>query len=93
MSNVHTGNGSGDRSFSFEQRLGLLTKKRQQLIRPIQEHPRDYVLLPIRDVARKLGTDPATVLRIVRGLGFGSYRDLRRTCTISRSPVRLLWKA
>ena len=77
MADVHSRNGSGNQVLSFEQRLGQLTKKRQQLIRPIQEHPRDYVLLPIRDVAHKLGTDPATVLRIVRGLGFGSYRDFK----------------
>lgn len=43
----------------------------------MQEHPRDYVMLPIRDVASKLGTDPATVLRIVRGLGFDSYRNFK----------------
>jgi len=47
------------------------------LIRPVQERPRDYVLLPIRDVARKLGTDPATVLRIVRSMGFPSYRQFK----------------
>ena len=52
MENVHARDGSGD---SFEQRLRRLTKKRQQLIRPIQEHPRDYVLLPIRDLAGKTG--------------------------------------
>ena len=77
MENVLTKNGSGSRTLSFEQRLGQLTKKRQELIRPIQEHPRDYVLLPIRSVAQKLGTDPATILRIVRGLGFKSYRDFK----------------
>jgi RpiR family carbohydrate utilization transcriptional regulator len=77
MENVLTKNGSGRRTLSFEQRLGQLTKKRQELIRPIQEHPRDYVLLPIRSVAQKLGTDPATILRIVRGLGFKSYRDFK----------------
>ncbi len=77
MENLHSRNGSGDYVLSFEQRLGSLSKKRRQLIRPIQEHPREYVLLPIRDVARKLGTDPATVLRIVRGLGFSSFRDFK----------------
>jgi RpiR family carbohydrate utilization transcriptional regulator len=77
MENVQTKNSSGDHTLSFEQRLGQLTKKRQELIRPVQEHPRDYVLLPIRGVAQKLGTDPATILRIVRGLGFKSYRDFK----------------
>jgi DNA-binding MurR/RpiR family transcriptional regulator len=77
MENANARNGSGDHILSFEERLGQLSKKRRQLVRPIQEHPRDYVLLPIRDVARKLGTDPATILRIARGLGFGSYRDFK----------------
>ncbi|MBV9626029.1 MAG: MurR/RpiR family transcriptional regulator, partial [Acidobacteria bacterium] len=47
----------------------------QELIRPVQESPRYYVPLTVRSLARKLGTDPATVLRIVRALGFESYRD------------------
>ena|SRR5579864_7177249 len=66
-----------DQSFSFADRINRLSKKRRELIRPVQEHPRDYVLLPIRDAAERLGTDPATVLRIVRGMGFGSYRDFK----------------
>jgi DNA-binding MurR/RpiR family transcriptional regulator len=62
---------------SFGERIAQLTVKRQELIRPVQERPRDYVLLPIRDVAQKLGTDPATVLRIVRSMGFPSYRQFK----------------
>lgn len=69
--------GSHDRFLSFAERITRLSKKRRELIRPVQEHPRDYVLLPIRDVAGKLGTDPATVLRIVRGMGFGGYRKFK----------------
>ena len=63
---------------SFGELLNRLSKKRRELIRPVQEHPRDYVLLPIRDVAGKLNTDPATVLRIARGMGFASYRQFKR---------------
>ena len=62
---------------SFSERIGHLSVKRQELMRPVQEKPRDFVLLPIRDVARKLETDPATVLRIVRGMGFPSYRQFK----------------
>jgi len=61
----------------FAERVSQLSKKRQELIRPVYERPRDYVLLSIRDAAAKLKTDPATVLRIVRGMGFGSYRDFK----------------
>ena len=70
-------NRPSDHAYSFADRINRLSKKRRELIRPVQEHPRDYVLLPIRDAAERLGTDPATVLRIVRGMGFGSYRDFK----------------
>ena len=62
---------------SFGERIGHLSVKRQELIRPIHEKPRDFVLLSIRDVAQKLSTDPATVLRIVRSMGFPSYREFK----------------
>jgi len=60
------------------ERIELLSAKRQEIIRPILEHPRDYVLLSVRAMAKRLKTDPATVVRIVRGLGFASYRDFQR---------------
>jgi DNA-binding MurR/RpiR family transcriptional regulator len=62
---------------SFAERINKLNLKRRHLIRPIQERPRDFVLLSIRDVASRLKTDPATVLRIVRSLGFESYREFK----------------
>ena len=54
-----------------------LSVKRQEIIRPILEHPREYVLLSVRSMAKRLKTDPATVVRIVRGLGFASYREFQ----------------
>jgi len=63
---------------SLAERIELLSAKRQEIIRPILEHPRDYVLLSVRAMAKRLRTDPATVVRIVRGLGFESYRDFQR---------------
>lgn len=68
---------SSNGSLSFGERIARLHKKRQELIRPVQEHPREYVLLSVRALAGKLGTDPATVMRIVQGLGFESYRDFK----------------
>ena len=62
---------------SFSERIALLHQKRRELIRPVQENPRDFVLSSIRDLAKKLKTDPATVLRIVRAMGFPSYRDFK----------------
>ncbi len=62
---------------SFSQRIAHLRKKRQELMRPVQENPRDYVLMTVRGLAKELHTDPATVMRIVRAMGFASYRDFK----------------
>ena len=54
--------------------MSQLTPRRQELIRAVFERPQQYVLLSVRDLATRLGTDPATVVRIVQRLGFESYR-------------------
>lgn len=59
------------------ERLAKLSRRRQEIIRPILEHPREYVLLSVRALATRLGTDPATIVRTVRGLGFHSYREFQ----------------
>src|SRR5438874_9785646 len=65
-------------SIHLGERIEQLSVKRQEVIRPILEHPREYVLLSVRAMAKRLRTDPATIVRIVRGLGFGSYREFQR---------------
>lgn len=60
------------------ERIEHLSLKRQEIIRPILEHPRDYVLLSVRAMAQRLNTDPATIVRIVRGMGFANYREFQR---------------
>jgi len=62
----------------LQDRLGRLTAKRQEILRPVLEHPRGFVLLSVRAMAKKLKTDPATVVRIVRVLGFASFRDFQK---------------
>jgi DNA-binding MurR/RpiR family transcriptional regulator len=62
---------------NLPERIDHLSAKRQEIIRPILEHPREYVLLSVRAMAKRLGTDPATVVRIVRGLGFANYRQFQ----------------
>ena len=61
----------------LSERVEHLSVKRQEIIRPILEHPREYVLLSVRAMAKRLRTDPATIVRIVRGLGFESYRQFQ----------------
>jgi RpiR family carbohydrate utilization transcriptional regulator len=60
------------------ERIENLSIKRQEIIRPILEHPREYVLLSVRALAKRLNTDPATIVRIVQGLGFESYKHFQR---------------
>jgi len=68
----------GQRDYlSFADRISQLNKSRQEIIRPVQEHPREFVLMSIRLMAERLKTDPATVLRIARGLGFSSYPQFK----------------
>ena len=55
-------------------RLANLSGRRQQIIRPVLVNPRRFVLLSVRDLAKALGTDAATVIRIVQGMGFENYR-------------------
>src|SRR5579859_6841866 len=64
-------------AINLPERIDHLSAKRQEIIRPILEHPREYVLLSVRAMAKRLRTDPATVVRIVRGLGFASYREFQ----------------
>lgn len=59
------------------ERLNGLSVKRQEIIRPIFEHPRSYVLASVRTMAQRLRTDPATIVRIVRGLGFPGFKEFQ----------------
>lgn len=70
-------NNSSDGVAHLAERLQRLSTKRQEIIRPILEQPRDFVLLSVRALAQRLQTDPATIVRIVRGLGFASYREFQ----------------
>jgi DNA-binding MurR/RpiR family transcriptional regulator len=51
-----------------------LSPRRRELIRPVVENPREFVLLSVRATAARLNTDPATMVRVVQRMGFPSYR-------------------
>jgi len=55
-----------------------LSPRRQEVVRAVLENPRDYVLLSTRKLARKLGSDPMTTLRIIRDMGFPNYPEFQR---------------
>jgi RpiR family carbohydrate utilization transcriptional regulator len=63
---------------NLAERIERLSSKRQEIIRPILEHPREFVLLSVRALAKRLRTDPATIVRIVQGLGFENYKHFQR---------------
>lgn len=67
----------GKSAVSPSARMLELSSRRQEVIRPALENPRDYVLLSIRSLAERLGTDPATVVRIVRAMGFLDYKAFK----------------
>lgn len=70
---MQSGNGASNGD-NLAVRIGILSERRQQIIRPILADPRRFVLLSVRDSAKCLGTDAATMVRIVRAMGFETYR-------------------
>ncbi|WP_158794796.1 MurR/RpiR family transcriptional regulator [Granulicella sp. L60] len=54
-----------------------LNPRRQELIRPVLENPREFVLLSVRAAAAKVRTDPATMVRIIQRMGFENYRSFQ----------------
>jgi DNA-binding MurR/RpiR family transcriptional regulator len=62
---------------SVSARVSLLTPRRREIISPAFGHPREFVLLSVRALAKRLKTDPATMIRIVHGMKFGSYREFQ----------------
>jgi RpiR family carbohydrate utilization transcriptional regulator len=54
-----------------------LSSKRQELLRPVLENPRAFVLLSARQLAHRLKVDPATAVRVTMKLGFANYREFQ----------------
>lgn len=57
--------------------FAMLSPRRQELLRPVLENPRAYVLLSARQLARRLKVDPATAVRVTKKLGFETYREFQ----------------
>jgi DNA-binding MurR/RpiR family transcriptional regulator len=62
---------------NLSETFALLSRKRQELLRPVLENPREFVLLSVRELGKRLKVDPATALRVILRLGFGSYREFQ----------------
>jgi len=63
---------------SLAELIGKLSHKRQEVIRSVIESPREFVLLSVRSLAKRLNSDPATIVRVVRAMGFAGYREFQR---------------
>ena len=63
---------------SIDELMSQVHKTRRETMRPVFEHPRDYVLLNIREFGQKLHVDPATISRTVAAMGFSSYREFQK---------------
>jgi RpiR family carbohydrate utilization transcriptional regulator len=59
-------------------RVEDLSSRRQEIIRPVLENPREFVLLSVRSMAERLHTDPATIVRIVQGMGFDGFKAFKQ---------------
>jgi DNA-binding MurR/RpiR family transcriptional regulator len=75
---VKTRNSKHPRRAGLAELIGKLSLKRQEIIRPVIENPREFVLLSVRSLAKRLKSDPATTVRIVRAMGFAGYREFQR---------------
>jgi DNA-binding MurR/RpiR family transcriptional regulator len=78
MMRVNATSGRNRRGASPSECLDLLSRKRQELIRPVFEKPREYVLLSTRRLAQRLAVNSATAVRIVQSMGFASYKEFQR---------------
>jgi DNA-binding MurR/RpiR family transcriptional regulator len=63
---------------NWSQRIERLAPQKQEIVRPVVENTGDFLFLSIRALAKKLRTDTATMLRIVRTMGFSGYPEFRR---------------
>jgi DNA-binding MurR/RpiR family transcriptional regulator len=75
---VKSGNSRQPPRVGLADLIGKLSHKRQEIIRPVIESPREFVLLSVRSLAKRLKSDPATTVRIVRAMGFAGYREFQR---------------
>jgi DNA-binding MurR/RpiR family transcriptional regulator len=75
---VKSGNSRQPPRVGLADLIGKLSHKRQEIIRPVIESPREFVLLSVRSLAKRLKSDPATTVRIVRAMGFAGYREFQK---------------
>ena len=63
---------------TLAERVAALSPRRREIIRPVLENPRNFVLLSVRDMATRLGSDPATIVRTARSMHFASYKEFQQ---------------
>ena len=58
--------------------LNRLSAAERQAVRFFQENREDVLVASAADLARKIGTSDATVIRATRALGYSGLDDMRR---------------
>jgi DNA-binding MurR/RpiR family transcriptional regulator len=75
---MHGSNPPNAQQKSVKAMLDRIHETRREMMRPVFERPRDYVLLNIREFGQRLQVDAATVSRTVTAMGFRGYRDFQK---------------
>ncbi len=64
----------------LEERFDALSPQIQKVARHVLEQPLDIAVYSMREVAKRAGVPPGTLLRFATALGFDSYNALRDMC-------------
>lgn len=94
MNHAHSGRQGLPIGQAFDALLAKLSPRHQEMIRPVLEQPREFVLESLRGLSRRLQLDPSTMVRVVRGMGFGGYAEFRQylheLSIVSATPLDLM---
>ncbi len=64
---------------AIEARYATLSQSQQKIARYLGAHYDDTLFLPLAELAEKIGTSPATIVRFARAVGFDGYASMQRS--------------
>ena len=63
---------------TIESQYATLSKSQQKIARYVREHSEDLLFLSLTELAARIDTSPATLVRFAQALGFSGYPDMQR---------------
>ena len=63
---------------TIEDQYATLSKSQQKIARYVREHSADLLFLSLAELAARIETSPATLVRFAQALGFSGYPDMQR---------------